>query len=65
MYVNERSIAVGSQWTSVTGSVVVVTHVGRDSVSFIQPNDMDHAVDCIDFLMKFTPTVAETDQAPG
>ena len=62
MYVNERQIAIGSQWISATGKVVVVTHMGRDSISYIQPDDTEHAVDCFDFMQRFSPIVAETDR---
>lgn len=65
MYVNERQIAIGSQWMTANGTVVVVTHTGRDTISYVQPDDSEHGIDCNDFVSRFSPTVAETVQAPG
>ena len=54
MYVNDRQIAIESQWVSASGAVVVVTRLGHDSVVYVGPDDTEHATDCIAFVSKYS-----------
>ena len=65
MDVNEENTELVVTWVLPDGSTVEVTHLARDGISILQPSDTNDRSDGCDLSDKVTPTVAETDQAPG
>ena len=65
MDVNEENTELVVTWVLPDGSTVEVTHLARDGISILQPSEANNGSDSIDRSDKDSPTVAETEQAPG
>ena len=65
MDVKEENTELVVTWVLPDGSTVEVTHLARDGISILQPSDTNDGTNGNDLSDKVSPTVAETDQAPG